>query len=921
MNNSIYSDRIYSYQTVYGNFHSGENFTFSANMLTTNDLPLSEGRYIEAHIYKPDSQNSFSFNENYLLGKLHFDINKNDWQYVANNITFDSDYNCIYVVLISKGLNGTTYFDGVGLCKDAFYVANHQLITTLDSHNQTSYNHELISEYCDEEITNTIQRPTNMSYESQVIQNADENSSTEFYISDLVGNSYPNDQKHKYSCIYTYDRVNDLLTDNLDKVGNIFMIKYNIFNKPSLVINAFNYNNSFCRRYITDEYGKLVLVSPIYNYYSTNNSLNNSYLLSYTGSLLSNISAISENDGDDFVTFNNEEISVKALVDYEYNQWGDIKSISCRDSSRNHYEYSYDNKRNLTKIKNPDNTELNFTYDRNNNLTLVSDNLRRSSINYNENHIETKYLYFDNNQRYATCDLMNGHMITYQNGITKEYSIDDPSNINYSYGINENGESEEIINNTRYTYKSLLDTNNSNKIINKYKFYDSENDLSVKANISNTYDDFGRITKREYYYRNNSTPKFYIEYKYVNSESELNSEDISANAVKPYNFLTELQIQDDSIIESDLVEEVVYYADRFTKLYSYKYSYDKNDNIVLALETDYRHNDNGNVISKTSYSYNDDNSLYSETDLLNYTTYKYYYDKYGNIIRKTISPLISLPSNESTLEELSYNNSIDNIGELTSFELINNNDYEDNSIETINNDGRGNVTGYNNAAYQYSINNSLTGFKANRSSNGIKIQNNIDGKPYLKTDSNHNTYKYYWQDGHISAMTMNRSVVTILYDNDKNPCGFAHSQEDGTTEVYFYILDGSNKIMGIMDSNLNIITSYSYDAWGKLNTNFSTEIGNSVNALNPLVYNGYLYDYDMNLYFINGRYYSPKFYRYLTKDESIYKNCELPLSFNPYIYNGNNPVNSSNTYKVEQIILQQSQEYYKQKMFDYKPIL
>ena len=102
-------------------------------------------------------------------------------------------------------------------------------------------------------------------------------------------------------------------------------------------------------------------------------------------------------------------------------------------------------------------------------------------------------------------------------------------------------------------------------------------------------------------------------------------------------------------------------------------------------------------------------------------------------------------------------------------------------------------------------------------------------------------------------------------------------------------------IQGIYNSAGVIVARYVYDAFGNhkiydgyynANTNDSF-IGN----INPFRYKSYYYDKESNLYYLNSRYYSPIYYRFISIDDIDYLKSESINGINLYAYCENDPVN------------------------------
>ena len=87
-----------------------------------------------------------------------------------------------------------------------------------------------------------------------------------------------------------------------------------------------------------------------------------------------------------------------------------------------------------------------------------------------------------------------------------------------------------------------------------------------------------------------------------------------------------------------------------------------------------------------------------------------------------------------------------------------------------------------------------------------------------------------------------------------------------------------------------MVANYWYDAWG--NCTISSETTNTAVAnANPIRYRGYYYDDDTGLYYCNARYYSPKWRRFISPDDTAYLDPKSVNGLNLYCYCNNDPVN------------------------------
>ena len=119
--------------------------------------------------------------------------------------------------------------------------------------------------------------------------------------------------------------------------------------------------------------------------------------------------------------------------------------------------------------------------------------------------------------------------------------------------------------------------------------------------------------------------------------------------------------------------------------------------------------------------------------------------------------------------------------------------------------------------------------------------------------------------------------------------GFNYNGKD-----YYYIRNGQNDIIGIVDTNGAQVVSYTYDTWGKLLGTTGT-LASTVGAANPYRYRGYYYDLSSGLYYCGSRYYDPNTGRWLNADDTdvLKVDQESLIGDNLFAYGLNNPVNNS----------------------------
>ena len=106
---------------------------------------------------------------------------------------------------------------------------------------------------------------------------------------------------------------------------------------------------------------------------------------------------------------------------------------------------------------------------------------------------------------------------------------------------------------------------------------------------------------------------------------------------------------------------------------------------------------------------------------------------------------------------------------------------------------------------------------------------------------------------------------------------------------YRYIHNLQGDIVGIVDSNGDLVVEYKYDAWGKpISTTMS--MADTLGEHNPLRYRGYVYDAEDDLYYLYNRYYSPEVLRFIQMDRMIVHKRMRNIITNVFSYSYNTPV-------------------------------
>ncbi len=172
------------------------------------------------------------------------------------------------------------------------------------------------------------------------------------------------------------------------------------------------------------------------------------------------------------------------------------------------------------------------------------------------------------------------------------------------------------------------------------------------------------------------------------------------------------------------------------------------------------------------------------------------------------------------------------------------------------------TNGTNNVSYSYD-------------EHGIRTQKTVNG-----TVTNYN----YHGSALISQVTGNDTLL-FSYDAAGNAAAVNYN---GT--YYYYVRNGQNDVIRLIDGDNNTVVEYAYDSWGTPLSTTGT-LASTLGAQNPFRYRGYVYDAETGLYYVTSRYYDPEIGRFLNADNIGYLGAGSNLTgYNLFAYCGNNPV-------------------------------
>ena len=163
--------------------------------------------------------------------------------------------------------------------------------------------------------------------------------------------------------------------------------------------------------------------------------------------------------------------------------------------------------------------------------------------------------------------------------------------------------------------------------------------------------------------------------------------------------------------------------------------------------------------------------------------------------------------------------------------------------------------------------------------NGIRTEKVVNG---VKTE-------YYLEENNIIFEKTDNGIIYYLYDNT-GVTGFIFNNQK-----YYYVKNLQSDIIGIVDSDNNLMVKYEYDSFGNIlsikdsNNLIITDVTN-IGNINSFRYRSYYYDKETKFYYLNSRYYNPIWGRFINADGIIGANKDF-LSNNLFLYISNNYVN------------------------------
>ena len=156
--------------------------------------------------------------------------------------------------------------------------------------------------------------------------------------------------------------------------------------------------------------------------------------------------------------------------------------------------------------------------------------------------------------------------------------------------------------------------------------------------------------------------------------------------------------------------------------------------------------------------------------------------------------------------------------------------------------------------------------------NGLRVQKTVNGV----------VTNYTLHGKNVVHMTQGNDELHFYYDASNKPAVMVYNGVP-----YSYVKNLQGDIVAILDANGAVVVSYVYDAWGRPISKTGS-MAATLGTVQPFRYRGYVYDEEMELFYLGSRYYSPINCRFFNAD-AILLISDLVMS-NPYGYCAANPI-------------------------------
>ncbi len=289
------------------------------------------------------------------------------------------------------------------------------------------------------------------------------------------------------------------------------------------------------------------------------------------------------------------------------------------------------------------------------------------------------------------------------------------------------------------------------------------------------------------------------------------------------------------------------------------------------------------------YTYDNVGQLLTERNEPLGKSFAYTYDRAGNMTSVTET---DLSTNQSQTLTFTYRSSGWD-DQLVSIDMGGGN------TSSVTYDTLGNMLGYalweEGVQHTYAMTwcgNRMTTFAKDGSTTPFTFTYDDQGHRIRKTTADGIDTKYYYDgDRLLAEIGGTTGDFVFMYDGTGAPIGYLYRAGGpaGAWDNFFYERNLQGDIVSVLSWDGIPLVSYTYDAWG--NVTQTLHDPTTVARFNPLLYRGYYYDSDLDMYWLTTRAYNPELRRFVSPDDISYlgANGDL-LGYNMYAYCSNDPV-------------------------------
>ena len=371
-----------------------------------------------------------------------------------------------------------------------------------------------------------------------------------------------------------------------------------------------------------------------------------------------------------------------------------------------------------------------------------------------------------------------------------------------------------------------------------------------------TYDTLGKLNYTTYNFKGDKTVKH--DYTYANAANRTDSEGKI------------------TYITSQISKEEI--GDR-----GYAYTYDKVGNITKITE---KKTASGSYANKVSYTYDALGQLTSEINVDLGQKIVYTYDAGGNIKTKKIYAY-SNGTVGALQKTISYTYDGTWKDKLVTYDG-----------DSITYDAIGNPKTYRDGM-SFTWQGRQMKTAKTTSGTSVSYKYNADGlRSYKKVGSTVHEYEYFGD----KLFYEKRGDIKFYYryDVNGNLMSITRLKANGDKFTLYAVCNSRGDVEDLRKESGALYARYVYDSWGNVLHIYSgtgtTEITDTANLAiqNPFRYRSYYYDSDIEMYYLQSRYYDAKVGRFINCDDVSYIGVsESEISYNPFAYCENNPVNCS----------------------------